>query len=202
MKKNNVEKLNIAFKNTASREDAEEAVRTILKYIGEDPTREGLIETPKRVVKSYAELFKGYTENPAEILNKTFEDVSDYKEMILLKNIEFESVCEHHMLPIIGKAHIAYIPNNRVVGISKLARIVDLYAKRLQIQEKMTSLIAQSIQEYLEPKGVAVMIQASHHCMVTRGVKKNLSTMDTTYFTGDFLDLNAKNSFLSQISAS
>lgn len=202
MQKNNVEKLVVPFKNKVSKEEAEEAVRTILRYIGEDPKREGLVQTPHRVVKSYAEFYKGYSENAEEILKKTFEDVNGYDGMVLLKDIEFESVCEHHMLPIIGKAHVAYIPNGRVVGISKLARVVEVYAKRLQIQEKMTAQIASIIDKALQPKGVAVAIRAKHHCMISRGVKKDLSVMDTTFFTGCFKDcMDYKKQFLDSIAS-
>ena len=167
-------------------QEAEEAVRTLLRFAGEDPTREGLLDTPKRVVKSYGELFAGYNLEPKEILNTTFEEVGGYDEMIVLRDIEFNSHCEHHMLPFIGRAHIAYIPTNRVVGLSKLARLVDMYARRLQIQEKMTAEIAKSLNEVLQPKGVAVVIDATHMCMTMRGVRKPGSIMHTSHLTGLF----------------
>ena len=158
---------NIDIFEKPSEDDALAAVETLIRYAGDNPNREGLKETPKRVVKSYAEFFSGYTKNPDEILAKTFEEVEGYDEMVIVKNIDLESHCEHHMVPIIGVAHVAYIPNNRVVGISKLARIVDVYAKRLQTQETMTAQIADTISRVLEPKGVAVVIDAAHQCMST-----------------------------------
>ena len=157
----------------------------MLRVIGEDPDREGLLDTPKRVVKSWAEIFGGYKEDPAEILSTVFEDGA-CDEMVVLKNIEFNSMCEHHMLPFIGKAHIGYLPNGKVVGLSKLARLVDCFARRLQIQEKMTTQIAQSIQEKLNPKGVAVVIEAHHQCMSCRGVKKKNTTMITSSMLGAY----------------
>jgi len=169
-----------------SREEAEEAVRTLIRWAGDNPNREGLIETPKRVVKAYEEYFSGYAENPKSILEKTFSETANYKDFVLLKNINFESHCEHHIAPIIGKASIAYFPNNCIVGISKLARIVDVFAKRLQTQETMTSEIAQCIQLNLNPKGVAVHISAEHQCMSSRGVNKSNVGMITTHFTGEF----------------
>ena len=155
-----------------NRDQAEQAVRTLIEWAGDNPNREGLVETPKRVVKAYEEFFEGYNLDPEEILRKTFEEVEGYDEMVIVKDIRLESHCEHHIVPILGKAHIGYIPNNRVVGISKLARIVDVFGKRLQTQETMTSQIANTIQKVLEPKGVAVVIDASHQCMTTRGVHK------------------------------
>lgn len=169
-----------------SREEAEAAVRTLLRWIGEDPDREGLAETPHRVVKAFQEHFKGYLVDPADILRKTFEEVEGYDEMVILKDISFESHCEHHMAPIIGKAHVAYLPVRRVVGISKLARLVEAFAKRLQIQERMTAQIADTIQEVLQPRGVAVIVEAIHHCMTTRGVHKPGALMTTSRVLGIF----------------
>lgn len=169
-----------------SREEAEAAVRTLLRWIGEDPDREGLQETPHRVVKAFQEHFKGYLVDPADILRKTFEEVEGYDEMVVLKDIAFESHCEHHMAPIIGKAHVAYLPVRRVVGISKLARLVEAFAKRLQIQERMTAQIADAIQEVLQPRGVGVVIEATHHCMTTRGIHKPGSLMVTSRLLGEF----------------
>lgn len=169
-----------------TRKQAEEAVRTLIKWAGDDPQREGLMETPQRVVNSYLELFGGYKINPQNFLRKTFEEVNGYDEMVVLTNITFTSHCEHHMLPIIGKAHIGYLPQNRVVGISKLARVVEAYARRLQIQEKLTAEIAQSINDILKPKGVGVVIEASHECMTTRGVRKAGAIMRTSHMVGRF----------------
>lgn len=169
-----------------SREEAEEAVRTLLRWAGDDPAREGLADTPGRVARAYEEWFRGYAEDPEDYLKRTFEEVEGYDEMIVLKDIRFESYCEHHMAPIIGKAHVAYLPTNRVVGISKLARTVETYAKRLQVQEKMTAQIANAINKVLEPKGVAVVIEAQHQCMTTRGVHKPGVTMVTSTMLGDF----------------
>lgn len=171
-----------------SREEAEEAVRVLLKYAGEDPNREGLIETPKRVVKSYDEFYQGYEEDPHDYLSRTFEEVSGYDEMVVLRDIPFSSHCEHHMAPIIGIAHVGYLPKNKVVGISKLARVVDTYAKRLQVQEKMTAEIADCIQEILDPLGVGVVIQATHECMSTRGILKQGVSMVTSRMAGAFRD--------------
>lgn len=165
---------------------AEEAVRTLLRFAGEDPMREGLLETPHRVIKSYAEFFAGYQKDPKEILSTTFEEVEGYDEMIVLRDIEFASHCEHHMVPFTGKAHIAYIPKNKVVGLSKLARLVEVYARRLQIQEKMTAQIANALSDVLQPKGVAVVIEASHMCMTMRGVQKHGAKMQTSQLTGLF----------------
>ncbi|SEI51913.1 GTP cyclohydrolase I FolE [Pseudomonas sp. NFACC07-1] len=169
-------------------EEAEAAVRTLIRWAGDDPDREGLLDTPRRVVKSYAEFFAGYKDDPREILSRTFEEVEGYDEMIVLTDIRFESHCEHHMVPIIGKVHVAYLPDKRVVGISKLARLVEVYAKRLQIQEKMTVQIADTLSEVLQPLGVAVVIEASHQCMTTRGVHKAGVSMITSRMVGAFRD--------------
>ena len=171
-----------------SRAEAEEAVRTLLRWAGENPNREGLLDTPKRVVKSYQEFFRGYEENPADILSRTFAETEDYGEIVLLKDIRLESHCEHHMVPITGKAHVAYLPRSRVVGISKLARVVDAYAKRFQIQEKLTVQIAATIQQVLQPRGVAVVIEANHQCISTRGVHKPGVSMVTSHMLGEFRD--------------
>jgi GTP cyclohydrolase I len=171
-----------------SREEAEAAVRTLLRWAGDEPTREGLIDTPARVVRSYEEFFKGYATDPVAILERTFEETDGYDEIVLLRDIRLESHCEHHMVPIIGRAHVAYLPHRRVVGISKLARVVDAYANRLQIQEKLTAQIANTIQEVLQPRGVAVVIEASHQCMATRGVHKSGVTMVTSRMLGAFRD--------------
>lgn len=186
--------------NKPSREEAEEAVRTLLRWAGDDPAREGLADTPKRVVRSYEEFFVGYDADPYELLARTFEETDGYDEMVLLRDIRFESHCEHHMAPIIGKAHIGYLPHKRVVGISKLARIVDVYAKRLQIQEKMTAQVANIIDEVLKPHGVAVVIEASHQCMTTRGVHKPGVTMVTSRMLGGFRkDPSTRREFLAMI---
>ncbi len=169
-----------------TREEAEEAVRTLLRWAGEDPSREGLLDTPKRVTKAYMDWFRGYNEDPVEMLQRTFGEVEGYDEMVTLRDIRFESYCEHHMAPIIGVAHVAYIPNGRVVGISKLARVVDAFAKRFQVQEKMNAQIAQSLFDVLQPKGVAVVLEGEHHCMSTRGVHKPGVSMVTSTFLGDF----------------
>ncbi len=169
-----------------TKEEAEDAIRTLIRWAGDDPTREGLLGTPDRVARSYLEFFAGYRENPAEYLERTFEEVEGYDEMIILKDIRLESYCEHHMVPIIGKAHVAYMPNNRVVGISKLARVVDAFSKRLQIQEKLTQQIADTINDALAPKGVAVIIESAHQCMTTRGVHKDGVTMITSSMLGCF----------------
>ena len=169
-----------------TRSEAEEAVRTLIRWMGDDPTREGLIDTPKRVIKSYAELFSGYTQDPSEILERTFEETDGYGDIVLLKDIRVESYCEHHLIPITGVAHVAYIPENRVVGISKLARTVELFSKRLQIQEKLTSQVANAINDTLKPNGVAVLIEAEHGCMTTRGVHKPGVNMVTKTLLGCF----------------
>ena len=163
-------------------------MRTLIRWAGDDPAREGLLGTPDRVVRAYEEFFGGYDSDPVEILTRTFEEIADYDEMVVLKDIRFESHCEHHILPIIGKAHFAYLPDHRVVGISKLARIVDAYARRLQIQEKMTAEIANAINQVLQPKGVAVVIDAAHQCMTTRGVHKAGVSMVTSRMLGAFRD--------------
>ena len=173
---------------TPSKEEAEEAVRTLIRWAGDDPTREGLIETPDRVVRSYAEFFSGYDMDPENVLAKTFEESGGYDEMVLVRDIELESHCEHHMVPIIGRAHVAYIPANRVVGISKLARVVEIFAKRLQIQEKLTVDIASTIDKVLRPQGVAVVIEARHQCMTTRGVHKPGADTVTSQMLGVFRD--------------
>ncbi len=169
-----------------SREEAEAAIRTLLRWAGDDPTREGLLETPARVVRAYEEWFAGYGTDPVSLLERTFEEVEGYDEIVLLRDIRFESMCEHHMAPIIGRAHVAYLPHRRVVGISKLARVVEAYARRLQIQEKMTAQIANTINDVLQPRGTAVIIEAGHQCMTTRGVHKTGVTMMTSRMLGAF----------------
>ena len=171
-----------------TRKEAEDAVRTLISWAGDDPKREGLIETPKRVVKSYEEFYEGYGQNPTEILSKVFEEIEGYDEIVLVKDILLESHCEHHMVPIVGKAHVAYLPDKRVVGLSKLARVVDLYAKRLQTQETMTAQIADTINDVLKPKGVAVVIDAEHQCMSSRGVLKKGTSTVTSRMLGVFRD--------------
>ena len=170
------------------RAETEEAVRTLIRWAGDDPARDGLAETPARVVRAFSEYFKGYSQDPEMILKKTFEEIEGYDEMIVLRGIPFASHCEHHLAPIVGRAWIAYVPNGRVVGISKLARVVDAFAKRLQIQEKMTAQIANAIQRVLEPQGVAVVLKAVHHCMTTRGVNKHGTDMVTSRMLGCFRD--------------
>ncbi|HWA80534.1 MAG TPA: GTP cyclohydrolase I FolE [Acetobacteraceae bacterium] len=169
-----------------TREEAEEAVRVLLRWAGEDPTREGLVDTPRRVVRSYEEFFAGYEVDPVALLQRTFEETDGYDEIVLLRNIRVESYCEHHMLPIVGQAHVAYLPRRRVVGISKLARVTEAYARRLQIQEKLTAQIANTINEVLQPRGVAVVIEAEHQCMSTRGVHKPGVGMVTSHMLGAF----------------
>ncbi len=194
---------NNATSNKPSREKAMDAVKTLIEWAGDDPNREGLIETPKRVVNAYRQFFEGYEQDPEEILRKTFEEVEGYDEMVIVKDIRLESHCEHHMVPILGKAHIGYIPNNRVVGISKLARIVDVFGKRLQTQETMTSQIATTIENVLNPKGVAVVVDAGHQCMSTRGVHKTESTTVTSCMKGVFKENQVtRNEFLSFINLS
>ena len=171
-----------------SREEAEEAVRTLICWTGDDPDREGLIETPKRVVKAYEEFFEGYDMDPEGVLQKTFEEVQGYDDAVIVRNIRVESHCEHHIVPIIGVAHVGYIPNNRVVGISKLARVIEIFGKRLQTQETMTAQIADTIQKVLEPKGVAVVVDVSHQCMTTRGIHKTESSTITSRMLGAFRD--------------
>lgn len=183
-----------------SRAEAEEAVRTLLRWAGDDPAREGLLGTPDRVVRSYEEFYAGYRTDPVEFLQRTFEEVDGYDEMVVLKNIRFESYCEHHMVPIIGKAHVAYLPKHRVVGISKLARVVEAYAKRLQIQEKMTAQIANTIDEVLQPQGVAVVVEGEHQCMTTRGVHKHGVSMVTSRMLGAFRsNTDTRREFLAMI---
>ena len=169
-----------------SREEAEAAVRTLIAWAGDDPSREGLLETPKRVVKSYEEFYEGYDKDPKEILSKVFEEIEGYDEIVLVKDIPLQSHCEHHMVPIIGKAHVAYLPDQRVVGLSKLARVVDMFGKRLQTQETMTAQIADTINDVLRPKGVAVVIDAEHQCMSSRGVHKHGSSTITSRMIGVF----------------
>jgi GTP cyclohydrolase I len=171
-----------------TRQEAEDAVRTLIRYAGDDPSREGLNDTPKRVVNSYKEMFSGYALDPAEALSRTFEDVHGYDDLVLVRDIRLESHCEHHMLPIVGVAHVAYLPRDRVVGISKLARVVDIFGKRLQTQETMTAQIAEAIDKALNPRGVAILINALHQCMTLRGVHKPNATTITTRFTGEFSD--------------
>jgi GTP cyclohydrolase I len=171
-----------------SRAEAEEAVRTLLRWAGDDPDREGLLDTPSRVTRGYEEWFSGYATDPVSLLERTFEETDGYDEIVLLRDIRLESTCEHHMAPIIGRVHVAYLPHHRVVGISKLARVVDAYAKRLQIQEKLTAQIANTIQDVLEPRGVAVVVEAAHQCMTTRGVHKPGVTMVTSRMLGAFRD--------------
>lgn len=169
-----------------TRAQAEEAVRTLLRWAGDDPSREGLLDTPKRVTKAYGDWFRGYDEDPAAMLQRTFEEVEGYDEMVVLRDIRYESYCEHHMAPIIGRAHVGYIPTDRVVGISKLARVVDAYSKRLQVQEKMNAQIANTLYSVLKPRGVAVVLEGEHHCMSTRGVHKPGVSMVTTTMLGEF----------------
>jgi GTP cyclohydrolase IA len=183
-----------------SRSEVEAAFRTILRWTGDDPDREGLVETPARAARAYEEFFRGYDQDPAAILRKTFEETDGYDEMVVLRGVRFESHCEHHIVPIIGRAWVAYVPDGRVVGISKLARVVEVYAKRLQIQEKMTAQIANTIQDVLKPQGVAVVIKAVHHCMTTRGVHQQGTDMVTSRMLGVFRDNTAtRQEFLSLI---
>ena len=187
--------------NGISEKEAEEAFTKIIKWIGEDPSREGLKSTPKRLVKAYKEYFKGYSEDPKKILEKTFGDVQGYDDMVIQKNISLQSHCEHHLAPIIGVAHIAYIPNLRVVGLSKLARVVEVFSKRLQTQERLTMQIANTLMEALDAKGVAVSIDAAHQCMTMRGIKKEQATTITNYYLGQFKeDLGFQNRYLRFIS--
>ena len=190
-----------ALESEISDKEAEEAFVKILKYIGEDPGREGLLETPKRVRKAFKEYFKGYQEDPYKILSKTFGDVEGYNDIVIQKNISVQSHCEHHMAPIIGIAHVAYIPNERVVGLSKLARVVEAFSKRLQTQERLTMQIAKTVMEALDAKGVAVTIDSNHMCMTMRGVKKEQATTVTNYYLGQFKeDLSYQNRYLRFIS--
>ncbi|MDD2878522.1 MAG: GTP cyclohydrolase I FolE [Acidiphilium sp.] len=184
-----------------SRADAEAAIRTLIRWAGDDPDREGLHDTPARVARSYEDFFRGYAEDPEAILTRTFEEIEGYDEMVILRDIRLESHCEHHMVPIIGVAHVAYLPDRRVVGISKLARVVDAYAKRLQIQEKLTAQIANTINDVLQPRGVAVVIEAGHECMSTRGVHKTGVAMVTSRMLGAFRDdPSTRREFLAMIS--
>ena len=188
-KKNEIQKI--------SDKEAEEAFIKILEWMGEDPGREGLLETPKRVVKAFKEYFKGYTQDPRKELEKTFGDVDGYDDMVIQKNISVQSHCEHHMAPIIGVAHVAYIPRDRVVGLSKLARVVEIYSKRLQTQERLNMQIAKTLMEVLDAKGVAVSIDSTHQCMTMRGIKKEQATTVTNYFLGEFKeDLSIQNRYL------
>ncbi|HWW03706.1 GTP cyclohydrolase I FolE [Collimonas sp.] len=190
-----------ALSERPSRAEAESAIRTLLRWAGDDPDREGLLDTPARVARAYEEFFAGYSKDPVEILSTTFSEVEGYDEMVVLTGIRFESHCEHHMAPIIGKAHVAYLPDHRVVGISKLARLVDIFAKRLQIQEKMTVQIADTLQQVLLPKGVAVVIEASHGCMTTRGIHKPGTNLVTSRMLGAFRDdPSTRREFMSIIS--
>ena len=187
--------------NDVSDREAEQAFKTILKWLGEDPNREGLLETPKRVMKAYKEYFGGYKVDPSKILDKTFGDVDGYDDMVIQKNISVQSHCEHHMAPIIGKAHVAYIPKERVVGLSKLARVVEVFSKRLQTQERLTMQIAKTLMESLDAKGVAVTIDSTHQCMTMRGIKKENATTVTNYYLGQFKeDLSYQNRYLRFIS--
>jgi GTP cyclohydrolase I len=187
-------------KEKPTREQAEMAIRTLIKWAGDNPDREGLRDTPSRVVRSYEEFYQGYLADPRALLERTFEEIEGYDEIVFLRDIRFESHCEHHMAPIIGRAHVAYLPHKRVVGISKLARLIDVYAKRLQIQEKMTSQIANTINDVLQPKGTAVVIEASHQCMTTRGVHKPGVSMVTSTMLGAFRkDPSTRREFLAMI---
>ncbi len=197
----NTDKIIKNDKTDISDRQAEEAIRTILEWIGENPKREGLLETPRRVIKAFKEYFKGYTQDPSSELKKTFGDVEGYDDMVLQKNISVSSHCEHHMAPILGVAHVAYIPNKRIVGLSKLARTVEIFSKRLQTQERLTMQIANALTEGLDAHGVAVNIDSTHQCMTMRGIKKEKATTVTNYFTGKFKeDLSFQNRFLRYIS--
>ncbi len=187
---------------TVTRIDAENAVRTLLQWAGDDPSREGLVDTPARVARAYEEFFVGYTSDPSDLLSRTFEEVEGYNDIVLLQDIDFQSHCEHHVVPISGKAHIAYLPNNRVVGISKLARVLDAYARRLQTQETMTAQIASCIDRALQPRGVAVIVKAQHQCMTSRGVSKPGVAMVTRTFTGVFSEEPAMEARLMNMLAS
>ena len=191
----------ITDSNKVTDKEAEEAFKTILTWLGEDPNREGLLETPKRVVKAYKEYFAGYKIDPSKILDKTFGDVDGYDDMVIQKNISIQSHCEHHMAPIIGKAHVAYIPKERVVGLSKLARVVEVFSKRLQTQERLTMQVAKTLMESLDAKGVAVTIDSTHQCMTMRGIKKEQASTVTNYYLGQFKeDLSFQNRYLRFIS--
>ena len=186
--------------NKPSRAEAEQAVDVLLRWAGDDPSREGLVDTPARVVRAYEEFFSGYADDPEEMLARTFEEVEGYDDMVMLRGIDLQSHCEHHMVPILGQAHIAYLPDRRVVGISKLARVLDSFGRRLQTQETMTAQVASAIQNALKPKGVAILVDAQHQCMTTRGVKKQGVSMVTTRFTGVFqTDTDLRERFYQQI---
>ena len=194
-------KINNNNNTIPSEEEAKEAVRTLISWAGDDPTREGLLETPKRVVKAFKEYFQGYSEDAKKVLDKTFGDVEGYDDMVVQKNISVQSHCEHHMAPIIGKAHVAYIPNDRVVGLSKIARVVEIFSKRLQTQERLTVQIANTLMEALDAKGVAVTIDSTHQCMTMRGIKKEQATTVTNFYLGQFKeDLSYQNRYLRFIS--
>jgi len=200
MTNKNVTEFKAKLEEKISKEEAKKAIQTILKYIGENPEREGLIETPKRVIKAFDEYFSGYLESPQEYLEKTFGDVEGYDDMVIQKNISIQSHCEHHMAPIIGIVHVAYIPSEKVVGLSKLARVVDAFSRRLQTQERLTMQIANAINKGLKAHGTAVCIDAVHQCMTTRGVMKENATTITNYFTGSFRDSHSlQQRFLSYI---
>ncbi len=187
-------------KNRPSKEEARDAVRTLIKWAGDDPDREGLLDTPDRVVRAYEEYYSGYRQDPVEILKKTFEETDGYDEMVVLKGVEINSHCEHHMAPIVGRVHIGYLPDKNVVGISKLARIVDVYARRMQIQEKMTAQIADALDEVIMPRGVGVVVEAAHHCMTTRGIQKRGVMMVTSRMLGTFrTDPKTRREFLAVI---
>jgi GTP cyclohydrolase I len=189
--------------NKPSRAEAEQAVDVLLRWAGDDPSREGLVDTPARVVRAYEEFFSGYADDPEEMLARTFEEVEGYDDMVMLRGIDLQSHCEHHMVPILGQAHIAYLPDRRVVGISKLARVLDSFGRRLQTQETMTAQVANAIQNALKPKGVAILVDAQHQCMTTRGVKKQGVSMLTTRFTGVFkTDSDLRERFYQQIKLS
>ena len=188
-----------AAEPSVAQAETREAIRTILKAIGENPDREGLLDTPDRVMRSWAEIFAGYQQDPAEILSTTFAEVDGYDEMVLLRDIPFHSTCEHHMLPFVGKAHVAYLPNGRVVGLSKLARLVDCFARRLQIQERMTRVIANALMAHLNPHGCGVMVKAAHGCMACRGVQKSGATMVTTAVEGRFREAGVRAEWLARI---
>ena len=195
-------KISLAVENSEkpTREEAEAAVKTLIKWAGDNPDREGLVDTPARVVRSYEEFFAGYRENAAEMLSRTFEEVEGYSDLVMLRDIRVESYCEHHIVPILGTAHIAYMPDRRVVGISKLARVIDIFSKRMQTQETMTAQIADTIQSVLQPRGVALLVDASHQCMTTRGVHKPDVSMVTTRYTGLFEeDETLRNRILMQV---
>ncbi len=193
-------KKKISKQSRPSRKQAEEAVSTLLRWAGEDPQREGLVDTPKRVAKAYEDWFSGYKDDPVRYLRRTFEEVDGYDELIVLRDIEFESHCEHHMAPIIGKAHIGYLPDTKVVGISKLARVVEAFARRFQVQEKMTAQIANCIEDVLKPKGVGVVVEAVHQCITTRGIHKSNVSMVTSQMVGSFRrDARTRAEFLRMI---